>query len=978
MTRAAVSGLVLVVAVAASAASLRPASATSGPPGANAPELPRAYVDTTLVPPSGATVLVPSGASLQAALDAAQPGDVIVLEPGATFTGPFTLPAKSRNEWITVRPAVSDDRLPPPGTRIDPSYAAVMPKLESGSGPAVAAAPGAHHYRFIGIEIRPKAGAFLTNLVALGLTETAVAELPHHIIFDRCYLHGDPSKGARRGIAMNSGATAVIDSHLSDFKEVGADSQAIAGWNGLGPFKIVNNYLEGAGENVMFGGADPSIVDLVPSDIEIRHNHFAKPLAWKAGEPGYQGTAWSVKNLFELKNARRVLVDGNTFENIWAQAQAGFAMQFTVRNQDGGAPWSAVEDVTFSNNTVRHAAAGINILGRDERPSQRTKRITIRNNLFEDVDGERWGGSGTLLQVLRGGASVVFDHNTAFHTGNILGAEGEPNEGFVYRNNISPYNAYGMIGTGTAPGNNTLAAYFPGATVARNVMFGNAPDAAELYPPDNFFPPTVNDVGFVNRAGGDYHLAESSPYKSAGTDGKDLGVIFSDLMAAAAPIVPPPLGHLRTNGSRPPQDPRPALPPVPEGSTAKAVFWTCALLLAYTYLGYPLLIWAWSSVRRRPLGRRDHEPTVTVVVVAQNEAARIHERIENLLSLDYPPGHLEVLLASDGSSDGTDEQARSYEGRDLRVFAFGMRRGKPAVLNELVPQAHGDIVVLADARQRFARGALRALVAAFADTSVGAVSGELFLTEDGGGTTVEEGVGFYWRYEKSVRRNESRLDSTVGATGAIYAIRRELFEPIPEDTLLDDVLIPMKIARRGYRAVFEPAAQAHDRAAASAAEEFSRKVRTIAGNFQLFFRNPWLLDPRHNRLWFQTFSHKVLRLLTPVLLGVTLVANLLLRGSAFYVWTLVGQATFYAAAVSGGAFRNRRGKVTLLGTPYLICLLSWATVVAFLRFVTGRQPVTWERQHPDRRRDVQPASPAFLGTGDTSRGLRPAPRIWWR
>ena len=175
-----------------------------------------------------------------------------------------------------------------------------------------------------------------------------------------------------------------------------ADAQAHRGLERPGPFKIVNNYLEGAGENVMFGGADPTIPDLVPSDIEIRRNHFFKPLVLGAGDPSYAGTHWAVKNLLELKNAQRVLIDGNVFENNWADAQNGFAILFTVRNQDGTAPWSVVEDVTFTNNIVRHGGGGVNDARQatTNHPSQQTQRILIRNNLFEDIDAARWGGSG--------------------------------------------------------------------------------------------------------------------------------------------------------------------------------------------------------------------------------------------------------------------------------------------------------------------------------------------------------------------------------------------------------------------------------------------------------------------------------------------------------------------------------------------------------------------------------------------------------
>jgi hypothetical protein len=335
---------------------------------------------------------------------------------------------------------------------------------------------------------------------------------------------------------MNSRHTAVVDSHLSDFKEVGADAQAILGWNGAGPFKIANNYLEGSGENVMFGGADPAIRDLVPADIEIRGNHFAKPLAWKSDDPSYQGTPWTVKNLFELKNARRVLIDGNVFEYNWPQAQNGFAILFTVRNQDGGAPWSAVEDVTFTNNVVRHVANGVNILGRDDiQQSQRTRRILVRNNVFEDVGG-KWG-RGALFQLLDATSDVAIRHNTALQTdAMIFGGDSNPHERFVFSDNIAPHNEFGIIGSGTGAGNASLARYFPDAMVRRNAIVGGFPGR---YPAENFFPPSLDDVGFADRAAGDYRLGRSSPLRRAASDGADVGVDFRALCAAIRRSVPP-------------------------------------------------------------------------------------------------------------------------------------------------------------------------------------------------------------------------------------------------------------------------------------------------------------------------------------------------------------------------------------------------------------------------------------------------------
>jgi poly-beta-1,6-N-acetyl-D-glucosamine synthase len=373
-------------------------------------------------------------------------------------------------------------------------------------------------------------------------------------------------------------------------------------------------------------------------------------------------------------------------------------------------------------------------------------------------------------------------------------------------------------------------------------------------------------------------------------------------------------------------------------------FWVALALLAYVYIGYPLLAWLRAFIHAKSFRQVPSEPFVTVIVVAHNEAQRIERRIENLLSLDYPRAKLEVIIASDGSTDGTEVRARWFESAGVRVLAFDDRRGKAAVLNEVVPSARGEIVVLADARQRFDRGTLRALVADFGDSQVGAVSGELVIRSraNESGSTIAAGASFYWRYEKFIRRNESRVNSTVGATGAVYAIRRELFERIPDDTLLDDVLIPMKIISRGYRVLFEPDARAYDLAAASPRQEFVRKVRTIAGTFQLFAREPWLFNPFRNNVWFETLSHKGLRLLTPVLHAVILIANLGLVSIPAYRWLLAAQVAFYAAAATAHLLGQRRAMV-LMRVPYTMCLLVWATVVGFVYFVTRHQQVTWDR-----------------------------------
>ena len=376
---------------------------------------------------------------------------------------------------------------------------------------------------------------------------------------------------------------------------------------------------------------------------------------------------------------------------------------------------------------------------------------------------------------------------------------------------------------------------------------------------------------------------------------------------------------------------------------AQVSFWLAAGFLAYTYIGYPLMLWVWGTVAHHLPRRRPIQPRLSVLVVAHNEERRIEERIENLLASDYPPGRLDIIVASDGSTDRTVERARRYLPPRVRVVDFAERRGKSAVLNDLIPRARGGIVVLADARQRFEPGALKALAAPFADPRVGAVGGELLLLDAAQSSGTARGVDFYWRYEKFIRRAESRVGSTVGASGAIYALRRRLFRPVDDDIILDDVLIPMNVVRQGYRVVFEPRAQAFDRATVSAAAEFGRKARTIAGNFQLFRREAWLLNPFANRLWLQTVSHKFCRLLGPLCLAVAFGSNLALVGDPLYRTFFVMQLLFYGAAALGRAAQMRGSRLPLLHVPCAFCLLNWATVVALVRLLNGRQHVTWER-----------------------------------
>ena len=488
-----------------------------------------------------ATLTVNAGGNLQAALDAAKPGDTILLQAGAVFTGSFILPAKGGTAYITIRSSAPDGSLPPPGRRITPGSAPLLAKIRStSSGPAFATAPGASYWRLMFLEIYPSASTASANLVAFGGTgssQSTLASVPHHLIVDRCYIHGDAGFGQRRGVALNSGDAQVVNSYFADFKAVNQDTQAIAGWNGPGPFLIDNNYLEAAGENIIFGGSDPNIPNLVPSNIVIRRNLVSKPLAWMS-------QAWTVKNLIEFKNASNVLVEGNTIENNWAAGQQGYAILFTPRNQNGTAPWSVVKNITVQNNVIRHVAAVFNVLGYDYNwPSQQTQAIAIRNNLAYDVS-TRYGTAGNpangWFAVIGGGArDITFDHNTVDNDGGsimqfYLGTTpGDARTyGFVLTNNLMRSNGYGLKGANFSEGTATLTAYTPGAIVLRNAFAGAA---AARYPSGNDFPSLAEwRADFANVGGANYQLLSASRSRNAATDGKNLGVDFAELSAAAA------------------------------------------------------------------------------------------------------------------------------------------------------------------------------------------------------------------------------------------------------------------------------------------------------------------------------------------------------------------------------------------------------------------------------------------------------------
>jgi hypothetical protein len=469
------------------------------------------------VPGSGAATLkVPAGGDLHAALLNARPGDVIELEEGATFVGNFTLHDKPGAAFITIRTGGID--AVGAGVRVTPEAAVRFAKLRSPNNqPVLQTAPGAHHWRLELLELQANARGE-GDILALGSGEqTSLSMVPHDLIVDRLYIHGDPAVGQKRGIALNSASTTITNSYISDCKRVGQDAQAIAGWNGPGPFVIRNNYLEGAGENVIFGGADPAIKDLVPADIVISGNLLSKPLAWR-------DERWQVKNLLELKNARRVTIADNVLQNNWHAAQVGFAVLFTVRNQDGRCPWCQVDHVVFERNLVRNSASAVSILGVDyNHPSRQVHAITIRDNVFAGIDSRRFGGGGYAIQIVNGPRDLIFDHNTIDqeHGLGILQVEGPPVFGFTFTNNLARHHAYGIKGADRATGLDTIAAFFPASRIVNNVIAGGDP---ARYPRDNFFPsPEEFARQFVDYEAGDYRIRVGSPWRGAGSDGRHLG-----------------------------------------------------------------------------------------------------------------------------------------------------------------------------------------------------------------------------------------------------------------------------------------------------------------------------------------------------------------------------------------------------------------------------------------------------------------------
>jgi len=589
-----------------------------------------------------ATIFVAEGSDLQAALDAAKPGDTVLLEEGAEFVGNFVLPMKTGDQWITLRSSAPDTVLPPTGVRVKPSNAPLLARLRSPNGDAaLRTAAGAHHWnvRYLEFGAGFQGNGDILQIGDGSSAQNSLDKVPHHITLDHLYVHGDPVWGQKRGIALNAASVVIRDSHISDCKGVGQDTQAIGGWNGPGPYTIENNFLEAAGENVMFGGADPAIANLVPTNITFRRNYVSRPLAWRnpllampgavtsaseaggslaAGTYAYRvvaqglargnitptigirsaassettvtttaaasavrirwqavpgateyrvygraagaqavywtvtgtefvdtgaagtaqavptsaATVWNVKNMFELKNGRNVLVEDNIFENHWKEGQPGFAVVLTPRNSNGSCSWCVVENVRFEYNLFINIAAGVNILGYDDKnPTRQTNTLAFRHNVVTKMTTSL-GGPARFMQIGGGPRDIVLEHNTIDANGSGViyvygGTSLDPQEvyGFVMRANAARHGSYGIHGASFGYGNDIIAHYFPDGVFECNYLAGA--------PPSRYPPCTIVDVPFeaqfVDVVRGDFTVRDDSVLKRAALDGSDIGADYPAL-----------------------------------------------------------------------------------------------------------------------------------------------------------------------------------------------------------------------------------------------------------------------------------------------------------------------------------------------------------------------------------------------------------------------------------------------------------------
>jgi hypothetical protein len=488
--------------------------------------------------------------AFQSAINAATCGDTIILAAGSTYSGNFTIPATSctsNSGWIEI---VSSGvaGLPASGNRVSPSNAANMPTISTPNvSPALAFLPGSNHWRIIGCEITTSyAGSnTLYWLIGMGLQSdnstwvTTIAQLPAFIILDRTYVYGSPVTPIQHGIYANTQAFALVDSYCDEIVDSGADAQCVVSVNGNGPFLIQNNFLQASGENILFGGADPAIKNLIPSDIAIIGNLIQKNTAWR-------GLVSDVKNLLELKNAQRVLVDGNVMQYTWTGAQYEAIIYRSV-NQSGACTWCSVLDVTTTHNIISHAPVAL-VLAPIQGPvstndSVPTGRVLFQNNLITDIDKNTWGGGyyGYVFIIDTNDPpnmhDVILDHNTAFVDNAAMDLNytnsGDQVTNAQLTNNLLDQGTGGYVSQAGAP----VSSFFNGTYIFNDMALLNStrtsagyPSGYPGYPRSGTLFSSLSTVGFTSYSGtdpnlnGNFQLTSGSAFHNAGTDGRDIGV----------------------------------------------------------------------------------------------------------------------------------------------------------------------------------------------------------------------------------------------------------------------------------------------------------------------------------------------------------------------------------------------------------------------------------------------------------------------
>lgn len=378
-------------------------------------------------------------------------------------------------------------------------------------------------------------------------------------------------------------------------------------------------------------------------------------------------------------------------------------------------------------------------------------------------------------------------------------------------------------------------------------------------------------------------------------------------------------------------------------TTAAAIlFWLSIGVLAYVYVGYPLVVYVAGLILARPVRRGEIEPTVTILITAFNEESAIAEKLANTLAIEYPKEKLEILVASDGSTDRTDAIVKEHEHLGVRLYRQEGRLGKTVTQNNAVATATGEIILFSDATTEYSPDVLRRVLPAFADETVGCVAGRLVYL-DKGETNVGTGAQSYWNYETFLKISESRACSLIGASGCLYAVRRAAYRPMYAEAC-SDFLICTELFRQGLRSIFEPNAVCYEHTNQRTHEEFRMRVRVISQTYTDLWRNADMLNPLKSGFYaVQLISHKLMRYCVPLILAVILVTNLFLAGrSVFWDILLLGQAAVYAAAFLGWLVERAGRRITLLAIPLYFVLANLASAIAFVRFIRGERVVTWE------------------------------------